>query len=213
MIVAELRNYGAALRAVVKRNKVATVRSVAAIVLFGQWRPAQLVLGATLLVLIFTALVWRYRDGPNLARHQFHVWRRRQSAYILAVWPELMLRLGIVVRVAQSSPEVPTIRAASWTGRSQVLNVLIPLGMERDRLALAASAIPESLGAVAVTVHAAPGGANVTVQFADPLAQPVMVPDPGDHVGLRAVPMGSGPQVRPGRSVSVHAWRIPLPTW
>ncbi|PPH67647.1 FtsK/SpoIIIE domain-containing protein [Rathayibacter rathayi] len=190
MIVAELRNYGAALRAVVKRYKVATALFVAAMVLFGQWRPAQLVLGATLLVLILIALVWRYRDGPNLARHQFHVWRRRQSAYILAVWPELMLRLGIAVRVAQSAPEVPTIRSASWTGHSQVLSVLIPMGLERDRLALAASAIAESLGSVAVAVDAAPGGATVTVQFADPLAQPVMVPDPGDQVDLRAVPMG-----------------------
>lgn len=155
---------------VIKRNKVAAALFVATIVLFGQWRPAQPLLGATLLVLILIALVWRYRDGPNLARHQFHVWRRRQSAHILAVWPELMLRLGIADRVAQSAPEVPTIRSASWTGQSQVLSVLIPMGLERYRLALAASAIAESLGSVAVTVDAAPGGANVTVQFADPLA-------------------------------------------
>lgn len=188
MIIAELRNYGAAFRAVIKQHKVIAVLFVATIVLFGQWRPAQVVLGATVLVLILIALVWRYRDGPNLSLHQFHVWRRRQSAYILAVWPELMLRLGIAVRVAQSAPEVPTIRSASWTGHSQVLSVLIPMGLERDRLALAASAIAESLGSVAVTVDAAPGGANVTVQFADPLAQPVMVPDPGDKVDLRSVP-------------------------
>ena len=113
MIIAELRNYGAALRVAVSRHKVPTVLFVATIVFLGQWRPAQLVLGATVLVLILIALAWRYRDGPNLARHQFHVWRRRQSAYILAVWPELMLRLGIAVRVAQSAPEVPTIRSAS----------------------------------------------------------------------------------------------------
>lgn len=188
MIVAEFRNYGAALRAVIKQHKVIAVLFGATIVLFGQWRPAQVVLGATVLVLILIALVWRYRDGPNLSLHHFHVWRRRQSAYILAVWPELMLRLGIAVRVAQSAPEVPTIRSASWTGHSQVLSVLIPMGLERDRLAVAASAIAESLGSVAVTVDAAPGGANVTVQFADPLAQPVMVPDPGDKVDLRAVP-------------------------
>lgn len=182
MIVAELRNYGAALRSAVKRNKVATALFVATIVFLGQWRPAQLVLGATVLVLILIALVWRYRDGTNLARHQFNVWRRRQSAYILAVWPELMLRLLLAVRVAQSAPELPTIRSASWTGHSQVLSVLIPMGLERDRLALAASAIAESLGSGVLTVDAALGGATVT----DPLTQPVMDPDPDHQVDLRA---------------------------
>ncbi|PPH70517.1 hypothetical protein C5C90_16465 [Rathayibacter sp. AY1D4] len=52
---------------VVRRHKVITVLFVATIVLFGQWRPAQLVLSATLFVLVLIALVWRYRDGTNIA--------------------------------------------------------------------------------------------------------------------------------------------------
>ncbi|WP_243581169.1 hypothetical protein [Rathayibacter sp. VKM Ac-2926] len=65
MIIAELRNYGAALRVVFSRNKMPLVLLVATIVFLGQWRPAQLVMGATLLILILITLVWRYRDGQT----------------------------------------------------------------------------------------------------------------------------------------------------
>lgn len=65
-----------------------------------------------------------------------------------------------------------------------------PTGLERDRLARAASAIAESLGSVAVTVDATPGGANVTIQFADRLSAghgSSVAPDNGeDPIRVRA---------------------------
>jgi S-DNA-T family DNA segregation ATPase FtsK/SpoIIIE len=190
VIAAELRNYGSGLREVLRRHKVLAALYVVAIVLLGQWRPAQIVLLLIAAVLILAALIWRYRDGANLETHRLRVWQRRQYAYVAAVWPELMLRLGLAIRLAPAAPEVPRINKGRWQGHSLVLVTHLPLGMERDRLALSASAIAESLGAIAVTVEAAPGGAEVAIRFADPLTQPVMVPDPGDHVDLRAVPMG-----------------------
>ncbi|GAB3615895.1 FtsK/SpoIIIE domain-containing protein [Okibacterium endophyticum] len=190
MIAAELCNYTSVLREALRRHKVVAALYVIAILLLGQWRPAQVVLWLIAVALLAGAVIWRYRDGANLDIHRFRVWQRRQYVHVTAVWPELMLRLGLAIRLAPAAPEVPRISTGRWHGHSLVLVVGLPLGMERDRLALSASAIAESLGAVAVTVEVAPNGAEVVIRFADPLTQPVMVPDPGDDVDLRAVPMG-----------------------
>ena len=190
MIVAELRNYAAALWALVRRHKRITLLLAVLGLLLGQWRPVQGLFAIVAVALVSAGLVWRYRDGRSLKAHEFGKWQRRNRAFIRSAWPELMIRLGLSVRSAAASSEIPAISAAKWNGYSVSLLVRFPLGMTREIITAAAPAIAESFGAVSVTVDAAPGGALVVVNYADPLREPIPLGDPGDHVELRAVPMG-----------------------
>lgn len=103
MIVAELRNYVSGLREVLRRHKVLGALYVAAVVLLGQWRPAQIALWLITAALILGALIWRYRNGANLSTRQFRVWQRRQYAHVTAVSPELLRRKVLPsVRIGRS---------------------------------------------------------------------------------------------------------------
>ncbi|MWJ14246.1 FtsK/SpoIIIE domain-containing protein, partial [Clavibacter michiganensis] len=190
MIVAELRNYAAALWALVRRHKRITLLLAVLGLLLGQWRPVQGLFTIVAVALVSAGLVWRYRDGMSLEAHEFGKWQRRNRAFIRSAWPELMIRLGLSVRSAAATSEIPVVSAAKWNGYSVSLLVRFPLGMTRENITAAAPAIAESFGAVSVTVDAAPGGALVVVNYADPLRKPIPLGDPGAHVDLRAVPMG-----------------------
>jgi S-DNA-T family DNA segregation ATPase FtsK/SpoIIIE len=190
VIRAELRNYAVALWALIKRHKVITALLAVVVLLLGQWRPAHVVLAMVLLALTVAGLRWRYRDGQSLEAHHFRKWQRGNYAFIASVWPELMIRLGLSVRSATGTSELPIISGAEWNGYSVGLLVRLPLGMRRESVTSAAAAIAESFGAASVSVEAAPGGALVVVSYADPLSQTVFVEHPGDHVDIRAVPMG-----------------------
>ncbi|ALS57679.1 hypothetical protein C5C66_09140 [Rathayibacter toxicus] len=107
-----------------------------------------------------------------------------------------MLRLGLSVRGASGHLEVPAITTYGWRGESLVLNVALPLGLERRSLALAASALAESLSALSVAVSTVPGGTECAVQYRDPLAAPFSTAWP-ESADLRAVPMGIEPTGRP----------------
>ncbi len=172
-----------------RRFKISIVVLVIFGVLFNQFAFVRLALLAAGVVVAAVLLCRRFGRGLSLTDLARRRWERENARGALLAWPELMLRLGLSVRGASGHLEFPTVTTYGWRGASLVLNVALPLGMERRSLAIVAPAIAESLSAISVAVSAAPGGAECVVQYLDPLASPFATAWP-KSADLRAIPMG-----------------------
>jgi S-DNA-T family DNA segregation ATPase FtsK/SpoIIIE len=185
----ELRWLGLEVRDAWRRFKVIIILLVVFGLLFNQFAFARVALLSAVIAIVALTLWRRYGRGLSLAQHARRRWERETAKSALTAWPELMIRLGLSVRGGSGVPEIPSVVAYGWRELSLVMTVSLPLGMERRSLTLATPALAESLSALAVSVTAAPGGAECVVQYADPLAAPFSAPWP-QTTDLRAIPMG-----------------------
>ncbi|MGA1836414.1 FtsK/SpoIIIE domain-containing protein [Herbiconiux sp. 11R-BC] len=192
----ELRWLSLEVRDAWRSFKVVIVVFVVFELLFNQFAFARVALLGVAAATIAVILWRRFGRGLTLVEHARLRWQRETARAALAVWPELMLRLGLSVRGASGLVEVPSVSSYGWNGASLVMTAALPLGMERRSLALAAPALAESLSALAVSVSAAPGGADLSIEYLDPLATPFSTAWP-DSADLRAIPMGVESSGRP----------------
>jgi len=192
----ELRWLGLEVRDVWRRFKVIIILLVVFGLLFNQFAFARVALLSAVIAIVALTLWRRYGRGLSLAQHARRRWERETAKSAVTAWPELMIRLGLSVRGGSGIPEIPSVVAYGWRELSLVMTVALPLGMERRTLTLAAPALAESLSALAVSITAAPGGAECVVQYADPLAAPFSTPWP-QTTDLRAIPMGVESTGRP----------------
>ncbi len=157
----------------------------------GLWiDPLRIIGFVVTLVLVALAARRRFGKGRSLQWHERARWERETGLRYIRLWDELMLRLGISIRTQAGFYEVPRVTQYVWHANTLVLNMAMPLGLERSQPTRASSALAESLGVVNVTVGPAESGAVVRLQFVDPLMATLEVGEPLDPVDLRSVPMG-----------------------
>ena len=179
------------LRDAWSRHKVCVALYVGAVLVSANWESARPLLAFITALIVLSAVWRRYAHGRSLVEHKHWRWQREFAKWVGVAWPELMVRLGLIVRGANGAAASPRVVSLTWRDSYTLVVALeLPLGMERSRLTLASPAIAESFGAMAVSVEVQGSRLVALLRYADPLMTPFLTNWPGSDVDLRSIPLG-----------------------